>query len=832
MKKDLNKRIILLTSLIILLILISLSCKNSPQRKEEPAQQTISAEASQSEENLRLKEEISQKIVNTHTKILLIGLDAADWLIMDPLIEQGRLPHLARLKRKGAWGNLQSSPPLLSPIIWTSIGTGKPPEKHGIADFLIVDTRTGQQVPISRLSRKVKALWNIYSDFGLSADIIGWWATWPGERIHGHMVTERISYNLFNLSEEDFAEEGKTYPNELFQEIKPLIVAADDISYEETKNFIHISKNEYKEAWKEAESGKRFDNRINHLRKIIASTKTFHNISLHLLQKEQADLFSVYFEGIDTICHRFMLYMPPQLNRVSSEDFRMYRDAVENFYVFQDKLVGELLEAVGSETTVMVISDHGFYSGAKRPMSKPDDFTTGAPEWHQPIGIIILSGKWIKPGRIAGASIFDVTPTLLYLSGLPIPEDMIGKPLIPAISSEFKDSFPMTQIDSYEKVNPIRHEKVPRSSKIDKQRMEELRALGYIEGRNSTHKKQKASQESSPLQEDHRSLLTKHYNLGRNYLSKREFAKAEQEFKKTLSYDSNFQFGLYYLARTYQELDKTDEAIECLKKIISNSYDVFPLTYTLLTDIYVNRGELETAEKILQSALVLKKEVSEIHSSLGFINERKGHTKKAEDEYQRALELNPLDSNAVSQLISLYVHQNRPQEAENLIAKILSVPDVPTRNLNDIGLMCIQNKRYDLAEKIFKNILLKSPRSPGVMVNLGFCYTYQGKVAEAKSIFEKAVEEMPDNPKVLYNLAALYTNTGEFEKALEYYKKALEIGEGTPQIYNAMGKAYFRLGQKRNSLKILRKSLQLNPNQPDVKEMVQILEKELGGGNQ
>ncbi len=826
-----RKRFIVLFILLSLAFLSLLSCKKSRQPEEKLAQQIPSEDAYLSEESLRLKQEISQKIVQTNSKILLIGLDAADWLIIDPLIKQGKLPHLAKLKSQGAWGNFQSFPPVLSPIVWTSIGTGKPPEKHGIVDFLTVDTRTGEQVPISRISRKVKAIWNIHSDFGLSSDFIGWWATWPAEIINGHMVTERISYNLFNLSEEDFTDEGKTYPPELFREITPFIVGAEDISYEEIKNFIHISQDEYDQAWKEAELGNRFDNRVNHLRKIIASTKTFHNIALHLLQKGQADLFSVYFEGIDTVCHRFMLYMPPKLNRVSSVDFRKYRDAIENFYVYQDKLVGELLDAVDSETTVIVVSDHGFFSGAKRPLSKPDDFTTGAPDWHHRIGIVILSGKWIKPGRLAGATIFDVTPTLLYLSGLPIPKDMVGKPLTSAISSEFKNSFQIAQIDSYEKVNPIRHARVFRASRIDKQRMEELRALGYISGASSEPESQKTPPESTSQQEDFSSTITKHYNLGRNYLSNNEFAKAEQEFKKALSYDPNFPFGLYFLARTYDQQNRIEEAIQCLKKIISTSSDVFPPTYILLTDMYIRKGEFETAEKILQSALVLKKEVSEIHSGLGFINEKRGHVNKAEEEYRRALELNSLDVNAISRLFSLYINLNRLQEAENLILKVLSISDVPTRILNDLGIMCHQKKKYDLAEKIFKNILQRSPRSPGVMVNLGFSYASQGKVKEAKAMFEKAVEEMPDNPRVLYNLGALYANTGELKKALACYQKALEIGEGTPQIYNAMGKAYFRLGQKRSSLEILRKSLQLNPNQPDVKEMVQLLEKELEGGN-
>lgn len=827
MSKKSIKRIISL-SIIVFLAFFALFCsKESRESKGKYVQQVSSEETYPSEEGLLLKREISQKIVETKTKILLIGLDAADWLIIDPLIKQGKLPHLAKLKREGAWGNLQSFRPLLSPIVWTSIGTGKPPEEHGIADFLTVDTRTGKSVPISRISRKAKTIWNIFSDFDLSCDVVGWWATWPAEGINGHMVTERISYSLFNLTEEDFADEGKTYPPQLFREIKPLIVGAEEISYEEAKNFIHISRDEYEQAWKEVESGNIFDNRINHLRKIIASTKTFHNITLRLLQKGQADFLSVYFEGIDTVCHRFMLYMPPKLKRVSSEDYRKFKDAVENFYIFQDKLVGELLASVDSETTVIVISDHGFYSGGRRPMTQPDDFTTGAQTWHRPIGIVILAGRWIKPGRIKGSTIFDIAPTLLYLSGFPIPEDIKGEPLISAISTDFKNSFQIAQIDTYEKVNPITPEKLPRISKIDEERIAELRALGYISGGSKESKSQKISPEASPPEQDFKATATTHYNLGRIYLNKKEYDKAEQEFKKALSFNPNFKFALYFLARTYEEQNRIEEAIQCLKRNISSSPEVLPETYILLTNLYIKKGEPEAAEKILQSALSLRKEVSEIHTGLGLIYEKIGDMEKAEKEYLKALELNPLDFSAIRKLFSLYIRQNRPQEAEKVIQKASTLPDIPDNALYEGGMMCLQNKRFDLAEKIFKDLLKRSPQNPIVIINLGFCYAYQGRLEEAKSMFEKAAEKIPDNPKILYNIGTLYAKTGEPEEALKYYKKALETGERMPQIYNAMGKVYFRLGDKRSSLEMLKKSLQLDPNQPDIKKMAKILEEEL-----
>src|SRR5262249_5905138 len=119
--------------------------------------------------------------------VLLIGIDSADWDLADPLIKSGALPHLGQLRDRGAWGPLRSMKPTLSPILWTTIATGRRPEDHGIIDFLMKDPASGAEVPISRTLRRVKALWNIASDLSIPNTTIGWWATWPAEQVTGAM---------------------------------------------------------------------------------------------------------------------------------------------------------------------------------------------------------------------------------------------------------------------------------------------------------------------------------------------------------------------------------------------------------------------------------------------------------------------------------------------------------------------------------------------------------------------------------------------------------------------------------------------------------------------
>ena len=96
----------------------------------------------------------------------MIGLDGLDWGLLDRLIAEGRCPTFARMKRDGAWGDIVSHQPVLSPLIWTSIATGRRPEVHGVLDFVVTDPATGEDVPITNQFRQVHAFWNILSAIG------------------------------------------------------------------------------------------------------------------------------------------------------------------------------------------------------------------------------------------------------------------------------------------------------------------------------------------------------------------------------------------------------------------------------------------------------------------------------------------------------------------------------------------------------------------------------------------------------------------------------------------------------------------------------------------
>ena len=121
--------------------------------------------------------------------VALIGIDGLEWRVMLPMIREGRLPNMTRLMERGSFGRLRTMVPTLSPMIWTSVATGKGAPKHGINHFVSKGPDSSVHLLTNR-DRTTKAIWNIFSDFDRTVHCIGWWMTFPAEEVNGTMVAQ------------------------------------------------------------------------------------------------------------------------------------------------------------------------------------------------------------------------------------------------------------------------------------------------------------------------------------------------------------------------------------------------------------------------------------------------------------------------------------------------------------------------------------------------------------------------------------------------------------------------------------------------------------------
>jgi len=89
----------------------------------------------------------------------------------------------------------------LSPMLWTSIATGQRPHKHGIHGFTEPAPDGRSLRPITVLSRKVKALWNILNQNGVRTNVVGWWPSHPAEPLNGVMISNHYQRAKANLDQ-------------------------------------------------------------------------------------------------------------------------------------------------------------------------------------------------------------------------------------------------------------------------------------------------------------------------------------------------------------------------------------------------------------------------------------------------------------------------------------------------------------------------------------------------------------------------------------------------------------------------------------------------------
>jgi predicted AlkP superfamily phosphohydrolase/phosphomutase/Flp pilus assembly protein TadD len=549
-------------------------------------------------------------------KLVIVGVDGADWLNLQPLVEAGKLPNFGRLLEGGATGPLRTIEPMLSPLLWTTIATGKYPEDHGILNFTIVDPASGKKVPITRHYRTADAFWNYLGDYGRRVAVVGWLATHPAERVNGVVVTDKTGYLAFAPEDRDLEAAGTVYPEDRVDEISRLVVRGAEVPYEECESIIHVGRDVF-----DKHRALEFDPKdsINNLVLLYASTRTFENIGLHLLERDRPDLLAVYFEWIDAVSHLFMLHSAPRMDDIAEGEFRMFKDAVEQSYIVQDAVLGGFMDRMDDETVLMVISDHGFKAGGSRLKNRPEIWAGNAAKWHRPNGVVALYGNGIKKGHaIEGATILDVAPTVLALQGLPRAADMPGTVLDQAFEPALKEGLNNTILPTLQREREKDEPVSAAGSAVTAEAMKKLEALGY-------------------LTPDNADALN---NLGQRYQERGQFLKAIEEYKKAIELRPKFYSAYNNLAVCYGELGRLDEAEKALLKTIELKSDDFYAMNNLAVT-YIKLRRLGDARLVAEHAIAIEPGYVNGRITLGSIYGMMGEYKMAEREFLKALELDP-----------------------------------------------------------------------------------------------------------------------------------------------------------------------------------------------
>lgn len=620
-------------------------------------------------------------------KVLLIGWDAADWKFLSPLIDEGLMPNLKKLVEGGVKGTLATLDPPLSPTLWTSIATGKRPYKHGIHGFTEPDPSGKGIRPIYSTNRKVKAIWNILTQHGLKSNVVGWWPSHPAEPINGVMVSEFYQKASTPVNKPWPLKSGTVHPIELEETLAKLRVHPGELTHAHLIPFvpdlhkIDISKN----------------NRIHGLARITADCSSIQSAATYLIENKDWDFTAVYFDAIDHYCHAFMKYHPPHRPHINRQDYDLFKDVVKGGCRYHDMMLGRLLQLAGEDTTVMLISDHGFHPDHNRPVVIPKEPSGPAIE-HSPYGIIVMKGPNIKKDElIFGASLLDITPTLLTLFGLPVAEDMDGKVIVQA----FEETPEIETIKSWENIKG-EDGSHPEGQVISQEEMEaelqQLIDLGYIQDPGDD---------------------------------------LEAAVKQTKDENN------YYLARAYLNGGKWDEGIKILESLHNDNPKIYRYLVRLI-HAYINKGQYKFARKKVDYIReIFDRESPELDIIEGTLLLAEKRYKKALVLFKKAEEEAGEGQNIHMRIAHGYLQLNKLAEAEKSILKEIKLNPEEAPAWHTLGLTYYKMARYEDAVNAFLDAIGLRYYFPASHFHLGEALLQLEKYEEAANAYDAALKLMP-----------------------------------------------------------------------------------------
>ena len=681
-------------------------------------------------------------------RVLLIGWDAADWKVIHPLMDAGKMPNVQRLVERGAMAQISTLHPPLSPMLWTSIATGKRPFQHGIHGFS-EPTPDGRGVqPVTNLSRKSKALWNILNQNDLASIVIGWWPSHPAEPINGVMVSDHYHRARGPLDKGWPLAAHVVHPPELAGTLADLRMHPDLLTPEMVEPFIPLA----------AEIDQDNDKRLAGFLRTLAECMSVQSAAMWLIENQPWDFFAVYYEAIDHFCHGFMKYHPPRQSWIGERDFDLYHNVVSMAYQFHDQMLGTLVEKAGVDTTVILMSDHGFHPDHLRPASIPD-IPAGPAIEHRDFGILAMSGPGIKKDELLhGPSVLDIAPTILTLFELPVGEDMDGKVLTQAFAETPEVRF----IPSWEEVAGVdgRH---PPHMRLDPvaahEAMEQMIALGYIERPDENRE--------VAVRKTIRELR---YNLGEAYQDADRHREAHEIFSELHAADPDEQRFAVRLFVSSQALGMREE----MRRIVD--------------DLDGRRRALfeEAKRKIAEGAPELARWRNLARYQPPVIDYLKAQVLMAEKRYPEALaalervtEAHLVRPGLFLQTADLYMRLGRWGEAQRVYEKALDIdPDNAHAHLG-VCRMALRRRKFGIAAQSALDALQRIYHYPLAHFLLGQALTGMKEYERAAEAFRAAISFNPNFPEAHVRLAALLEkHFGDAGSAQEHRQLARRMRSG------------------------------------------------------
>jgi predicted AlkP superfamily phosphohydrolase/phosphomutase len=265
--------------------------------------------------------------LKTNHRVAVIALDGATFDLIEPWTAQGYLPYLRKLMEEGASARLVSTQPPITGAAWTSFQTGVHPGRHGVFDWLTRKDGSYQLAPISSQTIKREVLWEYLNRHGKRVGVIGVPVSYPARPVNGFLLTDLLTPDGVNYAS----------PPELKDEIEQKIGPYPVIP----------------EHWRGRYAARDW------LQNLKDSLRRRTETALYLLKTKPWDFFMIHFMETDSVSHQ-MWHLVDGVKRPRYHGGDCTGNPILEIYKAADCAIGQFLDELDDDTTVFVISDHGF----------------------------------------------------------------------------------------------------------------------------------------------------------------------------------------------------------------------------------------------------------------------------------------------------------------------------------------------------------------------------------------------------------------------------------------------------------------------------------------
>ena len=274
-------------------------------------------------------------------RTVLIGLDGATFSILDPLMTDGTMPFLKEFTATGIRAELLSVVPPITPPAWTSLVTGRSPGHHGILDFFQKEGDNNYIRFTTSNDVHCETIWSIVSRYGSKVTTLNFPLLLPPPAINGNVVSGGwMTWRQLPLG---------CYPDNLYNTLKALPefnprILAMDLTHEE-KAIEGCPKEDY-EDW---------------IKMHIRREEQWFNILRHLMNDDPCELTAILFDGVDKLQHLCWRFLDPKCLRQHLSPWEhTVRNLCLDYFRQLDTFLAEIVNLAGSNSTIVMASDHGF----------------------------------------------------------------------------------------------------------------------------------------------------------------------------------------------------------------------------------------------------------------------------------------------------------------------------------------------------------------------------------------------------------------------------------------------------------------------------------------